>query len=56
MEETRNITPEEYTDKDMWAVSRLAYIKFEKSGYDVINKTLGDLLDITKRKYSFICI
>lgn len=56
MEETRNITPEEYTDKDMWAVSRLAYIKFEKCGYDVINKTLGDLLDITKRKYSFICI
>ncbi|MBD5112648.1 MAG: DUF2974 domain-containing protein, partial [Ruminococcaceae bacterium] len=46
MADNRNITPAEYTDKDMWAVSRLAYIKFEKCGYDVMNKTLKDILDI----------
>lgn len=43
MEENRNITPEEYTDKDMWVISRLAYIKFEQYGYDATNKTLGEI-------------
>lgn len=30
MEDLRNITPEEYTDKDMQVVTQLAYIDFEK--------------------------
>lgn len=29
MENLRNITPEEYTDKDMQVVTQLAYIDFE---------------------------
>ena len=30
MEDLRNITPEEYTDKDMQVVTQLAYINFEQ--------------------------
>ncbi len=29
MEDNRNITPEEYTDKDMQVVTQLAYMDFE---------------------------
>ena len=29
MADNRNITPEEYTDKDMQVVTQLAYIDFE---------------------------
>ena len=33
MEDLRNITPEEYTDKDMQVVTQLAYIDFKKELY-----------------------
>lgn len=35
MEDLRNITPEEYTDKDMQVVTQLAYIDFKKMNYMV---------------------
>lgn len=41
MEDLRNITPEEYTDKDMQVVTQLAYIDFKKELYGM---TIGEIL------------
>ena len=46
MEDLRNITPEEYTDKDMQVVTQLAYIDFKKELYGYINITSRELYDI----------
>ena len=51
MEDLRNITPEEYTDKDMQVVTQLAYINFEQllNDYKDTNNgecpTIGKLID-----------
>ena len=51
MENLRNITPEEYTDKDMQVVTQLAYIDFEYllEQYKKYNNdecpTIGELID-----------
>lgn len=41
MEENRNITPKEYTDKDMWVVARLAYINFTNEMTGTIKNPLS---------------
>lgn len=42
MEDLRNITPEEYTDKDMQVVTQLAYIDFKKELYGM---TIGEIFN-----------
>jgi len=42
MEENRNITPEEYTDKNMQVVTQLAYMNFNE---DMIGMSIGEILN-----------
>lgn len=42
MVDSRNITPEDYTDKDMQVVTQLAYIDFNSTMY---GKTIGEIFN-----------
>jgi len=42
MEENRNITTEEYTDKNMQVVTQLAYMNFNE---DMIGMSIGEILN-----------